>query len=105
MVEAPQERDKNCTNIILSSSGEAVETFETQNDDFRLDPHSFEIVDNDRKIVQLGWIYHDEEDGEIEEAAFQEVDISTSKVEFEWRSLDHVSRNQSLVSLNVPDYL
>lgn len=88
----------------MDSSGDIVEMFGNINNEVRLEPHDFEIVEDGRKIVQTASILHDREDGVIEEAAFQEVDIATRTVEFEWRSLDHVPRNQTFVGLDEPDY-
>lgn len=82
-----------------------------------LDPHDFEIINNGSRIIQAASIAHDRlqnsEQNEmlelgptvIKEALFQVVDIETRRVDFEWRSLDHVPINQSCISVEHPDYL
>ncbi|KAL1887497.1 hypothetical protein Sste5346_010196 [Sporothrix stenoceras] len=71
------------------------------------DKHEFEIIDEKTALFQIyeptqrdltAWGGDDEQTW-IVDARFQELDIATGKVVFEWSSLDHVSPNESALPL------
>ncbi|KAL9623487.1 MAG: hypothetical protein Q9160_002167 [Pyrenula sp. 1 TL-2023] len=73
-----------------------------------MDKHEFHIIDEKTALIQ---IYHpvpydlrayggSEEQQWIVDARFQELDIATGAVLFEWSSLDHVDPSHSVLPLN-----
>lgn len=75
---------------MMDSRGDIVKTFGNTDHDLRLDRQDSEIVENGRKIV-------------VEESVPRGGSRDKCS-RFQWRSLDHVPRNQSLVGLDEPDY-
>ena len=78
-----------------------------------MDCHDFAFIRNGSAILAIEQIYHkayktDVGVRPIREAGIRVVDVETGKVEFKWRSLDHVAVNESCVSLTLEageDYL
>ena len=73
------------------------------------DPHEFQLVDNGTGILQIGRIVHPSVspfsvNGKVGESAFQLVDMSSKKVNFEWRSLNHVPENETCLEIPTLDY-
>ena len=73
-----------------------------------LDCHDFAFVQNGSKILEIEEIYHEAYKTDIglrpiREAGLRVVDVESRSVEYEWRSLDYVTVNESLVSLDLED--
>ena len=96
-------------NIIMNSNYAIVEAFDKPDEFTDFDPHEFELVDNGTTIIQIGRIRHPSTsplsvNGEAAESAFQLVDVSSRKVNFEWRSLSHVPESETCLNLPQLDY-
>lgn len=73
-----------------------------------LDPHEFEILDDGSSYLQAAKVRHTVggSGGEgVEEVVLQDVGLGGDKLAFEWRSLQHVSLNQSCIGFAAADYL
>ena len=96
------------THKILNSKYLTVAAFTSFNASTELDGHDSEVLDDGRRLLQAARINHPgghiNETG-IQEAVFQVVDLVRRELEFEWRSLDHVSPNESCIAYGDPDYL
>ena len=97
-------------NIIMDSNYAIVEAFEKPDAFTELDPHEFELLDNDTAILQLGRKRHssnspNSEDGEVGESVLQLVDLSSGKIGFEWHSLSHFSESETCLTFPQLDYL
>ena len=91
-------------NIIMNSSYAIVDVFDKPDGITDFDPHEFELVDNGTAMLQTGRIRHSSTspfsvNGEVGESVFQLVDMSSKKVSFEWRSLDHVPENETCLKI------
>ncbi|KAL8951566.1 MAG: hypothetical protein Q9222_002476 [Ikaeria aurantiellina] len=93
------------THTILNTSYDTVEELRDPGNRVVLDPHDYEIID-EKKILQAGSITHHLGGHEtvLKEAVLQLLDISSKRIEFEWRSLDHVPPNDTCMGLAYPDY-
>ena len=102
-----------CDNVILNASYHVVEKYSnTVGHDGALeliDPHDFELLVEENKMLQTSYVSHDhffdQDSGVLLEAAFQVVDVDTGKLHFDWRSLDHVSVDETCTAYANPDYL
>ena len=91
---------------MMDSRGDVVKTFGNTDHGVRLDRHDSEIVEDGRKIVQAAFIRHEGggEDGVMVEESVPRGGSRDKSSRIQWRSLDPVPRNQSLVGLDEPDY-
>ncbi|KAL8792804.1 MAG: hypothetical protein Q9195_004617 [Heterodermia aff. obscurata] len=93
-------------NRILNSSYDIVAEIKSPDPSLELDQHDFEILDDGKTCVYLAARFHPTggpDGGGITEAVFQEIDLVSQKVVFEWGSLQHVSPTQTCTS-GTPDY-
>ena len=91
-------------NIIMNSNYAIVDAFGKPDGFTDFDPHEFELVDNGTAILQTGRIRHSSTsplsvNGEVGESAFQLVDMSSKKINFEWRSLNYVPENETCLTI------
>ena len=96
------------THKILNSKYLTVAAFTSLEPRTELDGHDSEVLDDGRRLLQAAKITHPggqiHERG-LQEAVFQVVDLARREIEFEWRSLDHVSPNETCIAYGNPDYL
>ena len=96
--------------LLLNDRYETIAAFPSTDENMNLDPHEFEFIENNTKIIQQGRVKHASDwkfarKGIIIESVVQEVDMATGGVGFEWHSLDHVSPDESCLALPYPEYL
>ena len=98
----------HCIHRILNSRYESVAEFAALDDSAELDGHDFEMFENGKGYIQgagrmipLGEADHVRP---VLNAMFQEVDLETREVVFEWRSLDHAPVEESCVN-PTPGYI
>lgn len=99
----------HCSHKILNSSYAIVAEFTTLHSGVTVDPHEFEVSDDGERYIQAATITRPVAANIAavsEQAAFQEIDISSGRVLSEWLSLEHVPSNQTCVMLPTSeDYL
>lgn len=96
------------THKILNSKYLTVAAFTSLDASMELDGHDSGLLDDGRRLLQAAGITHPAgrvNERSLQEAVFQEVDLARREIEFEWRSLDHVSPNESCIGYSDPDYL
>ncbi len=86
-----------------------VEEFDKPDEFTESDPHEFELVDNGTAILRTGRIRRSStsplsENGVVGESIFQLVDVSSRKIDFEWRSLNHLPENETCLGVPQLDY-
>lgn len=101
----------------MDSDYNVLEEFHSLEAGMQLDPHDFGLIGNGTSIIQAASIDHSPLVGSesemgyrtsetpVKEAIFQAVDIATRRVDFEWRSLDHVLVDETCLPGKHPDYL
>ena len=95
-----------CSNRTLNSKYDVVAEFVTLDPSIELDQQEFVMLDGCMEILQAARIYHTKGIGErqsVVEAVFQEAAPMNGKVRFDWRSLDHISSNDSCIGKDSPD--
>ena len=73
-----------------------------------LDAHDSEILDDGQQFLQAAKVNYPagtRSKGRLEEAVFQEYDLATKRISFEWRSLDHVVLRDCCTFPDDPDFL
>ena len=93
----------------MNSSYAIVKEFSRPNHLIELDPHEFELLDNGTAILQTGRIRRSStspfsENGVVGESIFQVMDLSSKKIDFEWRSLNHLPENETCLAFPQLDY-
>ena len=99
----------NTAHKIINSSYVNTAALTRLDASIELDGHDAEMLDDGERFLQAAKITHASGSGSregIEEAVLQEVDLASSKIVFEWRSLDHVPLGESCTgSYSRGDYL
>ena len=99
IVRAPGAYSKHDQGVILDSSYEMLDSFQSARGSYSWNMHEFKIIDNGRRALYLdgapyfandmavgneslptGWVY---------DIGFREMDLVTKRNVFEWWALDH----------------